>query len=86
MMKKLFVAVMMLGLMTPVSMLAASPAAPAPAPERHPHIRQAIKELREAKHELETADHDFGGHKKEAIEAVDHAIEQLEQAAQYDKH
>jgi hypothetical protein len=53
--------------------------------ERHPHIRGAIRELREAKHELETAAHDFGGHRKEAIEAVDNAIKQLQEALEYDK-
>jgi hypothetical protein len=53
--------------------------------ERHPHIRAAIRELREAKKELETADHDFGGHRKEAVEAVDVAIRQLEKALKYDK-
>ena len=54
-------------------------------PEEHPHIRAAIQELREARHELETAAHDFGGHRKEAIEAIDNAIKQLQQALQYDK-
>ena len=53
--------------------------------ERHPHIRAAIHELREAKKELETADHDFGGHRKEAVEAVDVAIRQLEKALKYDR-
>lgn len=53
--------------------------------EPHPHIRTALRELREAKRELETAAHDFGGHRKEAVEAVDTAIRQLQQALQYDK-
>jgi len=53
--------------------------------EPHPHIRGALMELREARKELETAAHDFGGHRKEAIEAVDQAIKQLQQALQYDK-
>jgi hypothetical protein len=53
--------------------------------ERHPHIRAAIRELREARRELETADHDFGSHRKEAIEAVDVAIHQLEKALKFDK-
>jgi len=53
--------------------------------EQHPHIRAAISELREARRELETAAHDFGGHRKEALEAVDNAIKQLQQALQYDK-
>jgi hypothetical protein len=53
--------------------------------ERHPHIHAAIRELREAKKELEKADHDFGGHRKEAIEAVNVAIKQLEKALKFDK-
>lgn len=53
--------------------------------EPHPHIRGALRELREAKRELETAAHDFGGHRKEAVEAVDTAIRQLQEALQYDK-
>lgn len=53
--------------------------------EAHPHIRAAIHELQEAKHELEIAAHDFGGHRKEAIEAVDNAIKQLKEALEYDK-
>ncbi len=53
--------------------------------ERHPHIRAAIRELQAAKHELETAAHDFGGHRVEAIKAVDEAIKQLREALEYDK-
>jgi hypothetical protein len=53
--------------------------------EVHPHIRAAIRELREAKKELETADHDFGGHRKDAVKATQVAIEQLESALKYDK-
>ena len=79
---------------------AASPvaeAAPAAAPafqdrddkragnERHPHIRKAIAELREAKHELEIAPHDFGGHRADAVKECDEAIRQLQLALQYDK-
>ena len=73
------------------AVIAAPPAAPKPAPaaappaEQHPHIRTAIRELREARRELETAAHDFGGHRKEAMEAVDNAIKQLQEALQYDK-
>jgi len=91
MLKTLCLAGVVLGLMAPVMNAAQPPAkpapayAPVPAPEQHPHIRAAIHELREAKHELETAAHDFGGHRAEAVEAVDNAIKQLEQALQYDK-
>lgn len=92
--KTLFAVVLILGLITPVTMMAAQPPAgpapapayaPAPPPEGHPHIRAAIRELREAKHELETAAHDFGGHRKEAIEAIDNAIKQLQECLEYDK-
>jgi hypothetical protein len=53
--------------------------------ERHPHIRAAIRELKDAKKELEKADHDFGGHRKEAIEAIDVAVKQLDKALKFDK-
>jgi hypothetical protein len=53
--------------------------------ERHPHIRAAIRELRESKKDLLRADHDFGGHRVDAIKAVDVAIIQLETALKYDR-
>jgi hypothetical protein len=53
--------------------------------EPHPHIRGAIAELVEARKELQTAAHDFGGHRVAAIRAVDTAIKQLRLAQQYDK-
>lgn len=53
--------------------------------ERHPHIRGAIKELQEAKRELQTGAHDFGGHRADAVKACDEAIHQLQLALQYDK-
>ncbi len=53
--------------------------------ERHPAIRAAIKALERAKYDLEHADHDFGGHRAEALESVNRAMEQLKLALQYDK-
>jgi hypothetical protein len=53
--------------------------------EQHPRIHAAIKELEEAKKELQAAPHDFGGHRADAVVAVDKAIEQLRLALQYDK-
>jgi len=91
MLKKLLTATIMISLLTlaPAAVTAAPTpkpaAAPAPPAEPHPHNRGALRELREARRELETASHDFGGHRKEAIEAVDNAIRQLQQALQYDK-
>jgi hypothetical protein len=52
--------------------------------EKHPHIRSALAELTEARKELQTAAHDFGGHRVEAMRAVDAAIKQLRLAQQYD--
>ena len=95
MLKKLCVLAVLVGLtsVTPV-ISAAAPPSPTSVQdkddhrkkgEQHPHIRAAIHELQEAKHELETAAHDFGGHRVEAIEAIDNAIKQLKQALEYDK-
>jgi hypothetical protein len=53
--------------------------------ERHPHIKAAIRELGEAKQELEHAAHDFGGHRVDAIGAVNAAIKQLNLALEHDK-
>jgi hypothetical protein len=53
--------------------------------ERHPAIHRAIMSLEEAKRDLQRADHDFGGHRKEALEECEKAIAQLRLALQYDK-
>lgn len=79
--------------------LAANPAPPAPPQggmgqgkmeknegrERHPEIRKAIEQLRRAKADLQRANHDFGGHREAALQACDNAIQQLQQALNYDK-
>lgn len=53
--------------------------------ENHPRIHSAIRELQAAKEELQKAPHDFGGHRADAVQAVDRALEQLRLALQYDK-
>ena len=53
--------------------------------ENHPRIHAAIRELQAAKEELQKAPHDFGGHRADAVQAVDKALEQLRIALQYDK-
>jgi hypothetical protein len=63
----------------------AQPTARRARAEEHPRIRAAIKELQAAKVELQKAPHDFGGHRADAVQAVDKAIEQLRLALQYDK-
>ena len=51
--------------------------------EFHPRLVRAIESLRDARAYLEEAPHDFGGHKREAMRAVDDAIRQLELARAY---
>jgi hypothetical protein len=58
-------------------------AGPAQAEERHPHIRDAIKALREARTELREGARIFGGHRETALRAVDEAIAQLEKALEF---
>jgi hypothetical protein len=65
----------------PVPMAASAPAAPAvvaATPERHPHIDEALESMRAAKHHLESADHDFDGHRAKAIEHLNMAIHEAE--------
>lgn len=52
--------------------------------ERHPHLQAALHELREAKRELQKADHDFCGHRVQALKAIDEAVGQLEKVLKHD--
>jgi hypothetical protein len=61
----------------PVAAAAPAPAA-APAMPPHPHIDEALEAMRSAKHHLETAEHDFHGHRVKAIEHLDRAIREAE--------
>jgi hypothetical protein len=63
------------------SSIAATPGQSGPSSQsggNHPEIRHALKSLREARYELKEAKHDFGGHREDAVHAVDEAIRQLE--------
>jgi hypothetical protein len=60
----------------PVVAPATSPAA-VPMPP-HPHIHEALQAMRAAKHHLETAAHDFEGHRAKAMEHLDQAIREAE--------
>ncbi len=53
--------------------------------ERHPAIHAAIRKLRAAKEDLEKAAHDYGGHRSKAIQAIDVALKELEEALRFDK-
>lgn len=56
----------------------------APAPARHPEIEAAVGSLERAKAHLAEARHDFGGHRAEAIHAIDEALRQLHVCEQFD--
>lgn len=60
------------------------PAAAAPAPPPHPEIRAAIDALDRARMHLQEAKHDFGGHRVDALKAIDAAQRQLNVCLKYD--
>ena len=60
--------------------------APAPAPaEEHPQIRAVWRPYATRKNTLNTLPTIFGGHRVEAIHAIDEAIRQPEICLKYDK-
>jgi hypothetical protein len=52
----------------------------------YPKIRAAISSLEAARAELERADGDFGGHKKDAVDSIDNALKQMRLALQFEKY
>jgi hypothetical protein len=56
---------------------------PSPAFGHHPEIEDALHALHNAKAHLEHANHDFGGHRADAIRAIDEADRQLRICMQY---
>ena len=54
--------------------------------EHHGEIQGALDALEHAKFRLQHADHDFGGHREAALQAIDAAIGQLRLALQFDRH
>lgn len=53
--------------------------------ERHPEIRRALVNLNQAKNNLQRASHDFYGHREQALDLVNRAIDQCQQALKDDK-
>jgi hypothetical protein len=64
---------------------APQPNATTAVPADHPEIHDALASLHHAKEHLEHAAHDFGGHRVEAIRAIDESIRQLEICLKYDR-
>lgn len=56
---------------------------PSPAFGRHPEIEDALRALEKAKIHLQHANHDFQGHRVDAIRAIDEADRQLRICMQY---
>jgi hypothetical protein len=56
---------------------------PSPAAGRHPEIERALGALSAARDHLNHAAHDFGGHRVDAIRAIDEADRQLRICLQY---
>jgi hypothetical protein len=52
-------------------------AAPAPLGP-HPHIHEALEAMRTAQHQLQTAEHDFSGHRQKSLEHLNQAIREAE--------
>ncbi len=50
-----------------------------PGAEHQPHMAQAIVDLREARKQLHDAKHDKGGHRKQALAAIQQAIDAVKQ-------
>ena len=59
---------------------------PHPRGERHPEIRRALRNLQQAKGNLQRAAHDLGGHREQALDLVQRAIDQCQQALQGDRN
>ena len=72
-------------IMSSLSLLALMVAlsSPSPAAGRHPQIEEALRALGNAKAHLQHASHDFGGHRVDAIRAIDEAAHQLNICLQY---
>jgi len=54
-------------------------------PERHPHIRAAMADLRKAANQLEHADHDLGGRRAIKVKMVKQAEDELREAIAWAK-
>jgi hypothetical protein len=56
------------------------PASPAVAPPMppHPEIHAALEAMREAKHHLESAAHDYNGHRVKSLDHLNQAIREAE--------
>jgi hypothetical protein len=83
-------AVLVLALLVPAAAVGAPPSPkpqpkPAAALPPHPEIRDAITALQAARQHLNEASHDFGGHRADAVRAINEALKQLQICMRYDR-
>ncbi|HLW52056.1 MAG TPA: hypothetical protein VKW06_04355 [Candidatus Angelobacter sp.] len=72
-------AAVILGLFSFPAIRATSPA----AVEDQPHMKEALESLKQARHHLEQAVPDKGGHRAAAIKACDEAIKHTQEGIEY---
>jgi hypothetical protein len=53
--------------------------------EKHPVLQNSVRQLEAIKDRLQRAPTDFGGHREKAVDAIGHAINELQQAIQFDQ-
>jgi hypothetical protein len=59
---------------------------PTPSPQQaHLELRNAINALQAAREHLNEASHDFGGHRADALRAINEAMRQLQLCMKYDQ-
>ena len=54
--------------------------------DRYPTLRRAIDALQDARRDIAGDRGDFGGHRRDALEAIDRATDQLRMAIDSDRH
>jgi len=62
----------------PAPPVPAAPAFAAAPADEHPHIREALEAMRNAKGHLEAAAHDFQGHRSKSLDHLNAAIHEAE--------
>jgi hypothetical protein len=77
---KVLALAVILGLFSIPSAMATSPV------EDQPHMKEALEALKQARHHLEAAIPDKGGHRAAAIKAVDDAIHHTQEGIEYANH
>ncbi len=53
--------------------------------EKHPEIMRAMRNLEQAKRNLQNGAHDFGGHRAKALEHTEQALQECREALKFDK-